>query len=65
MAKKDAKADAYVENVGHEPHNLPDDHPDKWQWEYLGTKAERDVLLERLGLEPEEEELLSQDESLF
>jgi hypothetical protein len=46
---------AYERNVGHPPRNLPDDHPDRWQWEYRGTKAEREGLLERLGLPVEEE----------
>lgn len=39
--------DRYREEVG-EPRNLPDDHPDRWQWEYQGTRAEKEDLLERL-----------------
>lgn len=55
----------YEDNVGKPPANLPDDHPDKWQWEYRGTKAERELLLERLGVETQAEEQIHQDESLF
>lgn len=39
----------YIEIVGREPRNLPADHPDRWQWEYAGGKAEREGLLERLA----------------
>lgn len=54
----------YAEAVGHEARNLPDDHPDKWQWDYVGTKAEREFLLERLELvDPEAEP--TQEETLF
>lgn len=45
----------YRAEVG-EPHNLPDDHPDRWQWEYTGTKAEREAMIDRLGLRPEEDD---------
>lgn len=51
-----ADVEAYSRNVGHPPKNLPDDHPDLWQWKYGGRKAEREQLLERLGLPPEEPE---------
>jgi len=39
----------YIKSVGHEPRNLPDDHPDLWQWVYSGKAAERERLLERLS----------------
>lgn len=43
-----AAADRYVAEHG-APRNLPDDHPDRWQWEYRGTRDERETLLERLA----------------
>lgn len=64
MARKPDKRDEYRDNVGREPRNLPDDHPDKWQWEYTGTKEERDALLERLSLQIEDEPA-TQEETLF
>lgn len=54
----------YVESVGHEPRNLPVGHPDRWQWEYGGTRAERELLLERLELANPEAEP-TQEETLF
>lgn len=67
MTKKDDKKieGEYRENLGRDPRNLSDDHPDRWQWEYRGTKAERDELAERLGLRVEADEPPSQDEALF
>lgn len=57
---------AYEENVGKPPQNLPEDHPDLWQWRYRGTKVERDALLAELALKPPEEEEVSPDqEELF
>lgn len=57
---------AYEENVGRPPRNLPEDHPDRWQWEYRGTRAERESLLGRLlGEEIEEDEPPSQEETLW
>lgn len=44
----------YVRNVGREPENLPEDHPDRWQWLYRGTRDEREHLLERLVELPQE-----------
>ena len=41
---------AYTRNVGHEPRNLPDDHPDLWQWLYRGGKEERARAMQLLGL---------------
>lgn len=46
----------YVRNVGREPRNLPEDHPDRWQWEYRGTKEERARLRETLGLDDDTDE---------
>lgn len=42
---------AYQRQVGKEPGRLPEDHPDAWQWEYRGTKAERDSLRREMGLD--------------
>lgn len=36
----------YIENVGHPP--PVDDTDERWQWEYQGSRAEREDLLERL-----------------
>lgn len=59
----------YEENVGHPPQNLPKDHPDKWQWEYRGSKADKEGLLARLrGNDPvniEEDDGPPQDETLW
>lgn len=51
---KSSEISEYEENVGHEPRNLPDDHPDRWQWFYRGTREEREHLLERLVELPQE-----------
>lgn len=64
--RKDEKLAAeYEQEVGHPPRNLPDDHPDKWQWEYTGTKAEREELRERLGLPEEPPAVVEGQEELF
>jgi hypothetical protein len=47
----------YTRNVGHEPRNLPDDHPDVWQWLYRGTPKQKEKLLEFLGI-PDEDEIV-------
>jgi hypothetical protein len=39
----------YREIVGRDPAELPPDHPDRWQWEYRGSRDERAALLERLS----------------
>jgi hypothetical protein len=39
----------YEKAMGRRPTRLPDDHPDAWQWDYRGTKEERDQLLELLS----------------
>lgn len=46
-----SELDRYREVVGKDPDALPDDHPYRWQWDYRGTKGEREELLERLELE--------------
>lgn len=51
---KSSEISEYEENVGHEPHNLPEDHPDRWQWLYRGSREEREHLLERLVELPQE-----------
>ena len=57
--------DRYREATGREPvERYPKDHPDRWQWDYAGRPAERDELLERLGLE-EKPEVADDQESLF
>lgn len=45
--------DRYEQEVGKPPENLPEDHPYRWQWDYRGTKEDRERLAELLG-EPEE-----------
>lgn len=42
------EATEYRLNVGHDHENLPEDHPDVWQWRYGGGRSERDELLQRL-----------------
>jgi hypothetical protein len=51
------ESERYEEVVGRPPPpRLPDDHPYAWQWEYRGTKDEREELLERLDPQPEVEQ---------
>jgi hypothetical protein len=51
MSDSERKA-AYVNEVGHEP---PLDQSDgAWQWDYRGTKAERELLLDLIQNEAEE-----------
>ena len=50
-------SERYEEVVGRPPPpRLPDDHPFAWQWEYRGTKEEREGLLDLLDPQPEEVE---------
>jgi hypothetical protein len=42
--------DRYIAEIG-EPRNLPDDHPDLWQWLYRGLREERESLLAMLAEE--------------
>lgn len=53
----------YRQELG-EPRNLPDDHPDVWQWRYRGTPKEREQLLEALGL-VDDDVPASQEETLW
>lgn len=66
MALSDAerrRLAAYVENVGREPRNLPDDDPHRWQWDYLGrSNADRERLAELVRRDPSAP---VQEESLF
>lgn len=56
---------AYAADVGREPPDLPDDHPDRWQWEYAGTPNERRNLLDRLQECADRDAPPTQDETLF
>lgn len=38
-----AEEELYRSEVG-EPHNLPDDDPDRWQWSYTGSREDRKQL---------------------
>lgn len=64
-----AVEDDYRDNVGRDPRNLPDDHPDRWQWEFRGTPEERERLRDWLtGNDTPADEIddpPSQEESLF
>jgi hypothetical protein len=56
----------YTRNVGHEPRNLPDDHPDAWQWKYRGTREERQKLSDLFGIpDPDEPVVIEGQESLL
>lgn len=60
LRERRTRADDLYEREFGEPPNLPADHPDRWQWEYLGTPAERESLLDRLAgpAEPLQSEVL-------
>ena len=63
MTSDDPLRRKYVEEMGHEP--PVDESNEAWQWDYQGRKAEREELLERLGLiedEPPQEETLFKEE---
>lgn len=49
--------------MGHEPR--VDESDLAWQWDYRGTKAEREELLERLGVAVKEDDDPPQEETLF
>ena len=51
--RDDERERNYVETMGHEP--PVDESEGAWQWAYRGTPAEREGLLERLGVELEPE----------
>lgn len=42
--------DRYRAEVGREPGRSAPDHPDAWQWEYRGSKRDREKLLERMAV---------------
>lgn len=52
----------YVENVGHEPPDAPEEYA--WQWRYRGRPAERELLADLLQQEAEETPP-EQEETLF
>lgn len=56
--------DLYEQEMGGPGPALPEEHPDRWQWEYRGTKGERDELLDRLELE-EPAAVHAEQEELF
>jgi hypothetical protein len=57
------QAAEYLAQLGHPP---PLDTSElAWQWDYRGTKEERQRLQLELGLEPESDEPATQDEKLF
>lgn len=65
MSKKSPEEE-YKEIVGRDPHNLPDDHPDLWQWTYSGTPEQRKSLLWKLsGKQDADEEETWIQEVLF
>lgn len=54
----------YEQSVGRPPvERVPEDHPDRWQWDYRGKRDEREELLERLDCDPVQEP--PQEETLF
>lgn len=62
MTREDLLRQKYVEQMGHEP--PVDESEQAWQWAYRGTKAEREELLERLGVDVEDG-VPPQEETLF
>lgn len=64
MPRRDDAA-FYEKEMGRPPTLLPDDHPDRWQWDYRGTKAEREELLDRLDLSDEAPVVLDGQEEMF
>jgi hypothetical protein len=48
--KRSREEELYVAEKGRPPERLPEDHPDAWQWEYRGSKAEYEDLQGKLGL---------------
>lgn len=58
---KDATLRRYVENVGHQPSDCPDEAV--WQWRYRGTAEERELLADLL--ETEADEIAAEQETLF
>lgn len=62
MGIADPELRRYVENVGHEPPEVPDEYA--WQWRYRGRPAERELLADLLETEAEETPP-EQEETLF
>ncbi len=60
--KPDPQQARYLENVGHEPADCPPENV--WQWKYTGTAQERELLLDLLQEEAEQQAAENQ-ESLF
>ena len=54
----------YIRETGRDPRNLPEDHPDHWQWNYRGTKEEREALATTMGL-TEDRPVIEGQEELF
>lgn len=53
-SRLEREREAYEASLGRPPRNLPDDHPDAWQWKYTGAHAERELLMELIEREAEE-----------
>lgn len=45
----------YRENTGRAPRSTLEGNPLRWQWEYRGTKKEREAMALTMGLVQEEE----------
>lgn len=60
-SRKDWEAESYSENTGHAPETRFPDDPD---WNYRGTKTEREELERRFGL-TEEPIVIEGQEELF
>jgi hypothetical protein len=65
LAGNDPLAKKYEEQMGKKPPNLPEDHPDRWQWEYVGKSADDKERLRSLIDETEEPDAPAQEETLF
>jgi hypothetical protein len=61
--RKREERERYRELMGHDGPEPPDEY--RWQWEYQGTREEREGLLERLAADDPPAEQIHQDESLF
>ena len=55
----------YKSAVGRPPRNLPDDHPDRWQWDYRGTKEQRAALAYEVFGEEDQVPVIEGQEELF
>lgn len=62
--KKAEELEKYRAELGQDPPVPPEEYA--WQWEYRGTKEEREALLGRLADDDDEpREQIHQEESLF